>query len=106
VCLSFLDHIHDEILRKNSKFLKENMQMDGLPEKMMEKKLFSPKMVDEVKTKESQSDQVLTFLTVLRRRGSKSFDVFIECLKESSQIEVVDRLESSLEMNHVEQVHK
>jgi hypothetical protein len=27
-------------------------------------------------------------------------------LKESSQIEVVDRLESSLEMNHVEQVHK
>lgn len=101
-----MDPVHDEILRINSKFLKENIQMEGLPEKMMEKKLFSPKMVDEVKSEESQSDQVSTFLSVLRRRGSKSFDGLMECLKESSQTEVVDRLERSLEMNHVEEVHK
>ena len=100
-----MDHVHDEVLRKNCKFLKDNLKMEGLLDLMLEKGVFSPKMADEIRSKETTCDQTNTFFIILRRRGPKAFDVFMEGLRKSSQTLVLERMEHSLGLDHVDQIH-
>lgn len=100
-----MDHIHDEVLRKNCKFLKEHLKTECLVDLMVAKKVFSQKMAIDICTKVGQCEQVNEFLSKLRRRGPKAFDVFMECLYETSQTTVIERLEHSLGLDHVDQVH-
>lgn len=104
-CLFIMDHIHDEVLRKNCKFLKEHLQIQILVDLMVSRKVFSQKMANDICSKEGREEQVSEFLGKLRRRGPRAFDVFMECLYESSQTTVIERLEHSLGLDHVDQVH-
>lgn len=81
----------------------DSLILEDLLDLMIEKEIFTPNMGEEVSVKHTKKDKATQFLFTLIRRGPKAFDTFVECLNESSQDFIAEKLISTLNEEPMQQ---
>lgn len=82
-------------LRKCRVRLVNDLMVEEMFDSIESRSLFTPIMLECIKAKESRPEKVRTLLDYLQRRGPDAFDVFIQCLRESSHSHIVNYLQQT-----------
>ncbi|XP_043916375.1 caspase-9 [Protopterus annectens] len=73
------------ILRKNRLKLVSEIRVSQLYDLMISYEIFTPDMIEEIKSAGTNRDQARQLITDLETRGSRAFSVFLRCLEETGQ---------------------
>ncbi|KAL3861098.1 hypothetical protein ACJMK2_007171 [Sinanodonta woodiana] len=73
---------HREILRRSRVKIVEDLIIEEIWDKLEEKEVFTPMMIEYIKAEKTRPDQVRKLIDDLQRRGPHAYKKFIDCLKE------------------------
>ncbi|KAK3586316.1 hypothetical protein CHS0354_019976 [Potamilus streckersoni] len=77
-----MDEAHKEILRKSRVKIVEDLLIDDILDKLLEKEVFTAMMLEYIMAEKARPDQVRKLIDNLQRRGPDAYDKFILCLRE------------------------
>uniref|UniRef100_A0A8C5WG82 Caspase 9 n=1 Tax=Leptobrachium leishanense TaxID=445787 RepID=A0A8C5WG82_9ANUR len=87
-----MDEEQRQILRRNRRPLVTSLQVAELWDPLVEKGVFSNDMIEEIQSAGTRRDQARQLLIDLETRGSQAFPLFLQCLKETGQHQLVKLL--------------
>ncbi|KAK3586315.1 hypothetical protein CHS0354_019975 [Potamilus streckersoni] len=73
---------HREILRRSRVKIVEDLIIEEIWDKLEEKEVFTPMMIEYIKAEKTRPDQVRKLIDDLQRRGPLAYSKFMDCLKE------------------------
>lgn len=93
---------HKQILRRNRVALVERLKPPDLYDALLEKRVFSQDMIDEIKCSGTRRDQARQLVVDLETRGSRAFPLFVEGLRETGQQDLVELLQNGAPAVHIQ----
>ncbi|KAG7520153.1 caspase-9 [Solea senegalensis] len=90
-----MEEKHKQILQRNRIYLVTDMNPKDLYDGLIEKRVFTHDMIDEIKSAGTRRDQARQLVRDLETRGSRAFPLFLECLQETGQQNLAELLQSA-----------
>ncbi|KAM9344429.1 caspase-9 [Pholidichthys leucotaenia] len=85
---------HKKILQRNRTNLVRDLDPSTLYDGLLEKRVFTQDMIDEIKSSGTRRDQARQLVRDLETRGSRAFPLFLECLQETGQHSLIAVLQN------------
>ncbi|XP_042347807.1 caspase-9 [Plectropomus leopardus] len=89
-----MEESHRKTLRSNRSTLVKELNPSDLYDGLLEKGVFTQDMIDEIKNAGTRRDQARQLVQDLETRGGRAFPLFLECLQETDQHSLAERLQS------------
>ncbi|KAM8927379.1 LOW QUALITY PROTEIN: caspase-9 [Pelodytes ibericus] len=87
-----MEEQHRQTLRRNRVRLVTSIQLADLWDQLLEKGVFSNDMIEEIQSVSTRRNQARQLLIDLETRGSQAFPLFLLCLKDTGQHDLVQLL--------------
>ncbi|XP_032426622.1 LOW QUALITY PROTEIN: caspase-9 [Xiphophorus hellerii] len=87
-----MEEQHKNILQQNRINLVMDMDPSALYEPLLKKEVFTPDMIDAIKSSGTRRDQARQLVRDLETRGNRAFPLFLESLRESGQQGLMETL--------------
>ncbi|XP_020788107.2 caspase-9 isoform X2 [Boleophthalmus pectinirostris] len=87
-----MDERHKKILQRNRTNLVKELEPSSLYDLLLEKRVFTQDMIDEIQSAGTRRDQARQLVRDLETRGSRAFPLFLESLEETGQVRLVQAL--------------
>lgn len=81
-----MEESHRNILRRNRTNLVTQLNPSALYDGLLEKGVFTQDMIEEIQSSGTRRDQARQLVRDLETRGSRAFPLFLECLRETGQL--------------------
>ncbi|XP_003978524.2 caspase-9 [Takifugu rubripes] len=88
-----MEERHKKILQRNRTNLVGELDPSSLYDGLIEKRVFTHDMIDEIKSSGTRRDQARQLIRDLETRGSRAFPLFLECLQETGHHTLVELLQ-------------
>ncbi|XP_076022706.1 caspase-9 [Genypterus blacodes] len=95
-----MDVVHKKILQGNRVNLVKNLDPAPVYDCLIEKGVFTPDMIDEIKSSGTRRDQARQLVRDLETRGSLAFPLFLQCLQETEQHSLAELLQTGAPTVH------
>ncbi|XP_059189262.1 caspase-9 [Centropristis striata] len=89
-----MEETHKKILLRNRTNLVENLDPSILYDGLIEKRVFTQDMIDEIKSSGTRRAQARQLVQDLATRGSRAFPLFLQCLQETEQHSLAELLQN------------
>ncbi|XP_020506529.2 caspase-9 [Labrus bergylta] len=96
-----MEERHKKILQRNRTNLVTEMDPSSLYDCLFEKGVFTHDMIDAIKSSGTRRDQSRQLVRDLETRGSRAFPFFLECLQETGQHSLAEKLQNGAPAVHV-----
>nr|WGL47435.1 caspase-9 [Rachycentron canadum] len=97
-----MEESHKKILQRNRTSLVKDLDPSSLYDSLLEKGVFTPDMIDEIKSSGTRRDQARQLVRDLETRGSRAFPCFVLCLQETGQLSLAELLLSGAPAVHLQ----
>ncbi|XP_075882237.1 caspase-9 [Nelusetta ayraudi] len=97
-----MEERHKQILRRNRVALVERLKPSDVYDVLLEKRVFSQDMIDEIKCSGTRRDQARQLVVDLETRGSRVFPLFLESLRETGQQGLAELLQNGAPAVHIQ----
>ncbi|XP_038149048.1 caspase-9 [Cyprinodon tularosa] len=87
-----MEEQHRKILRQNRIILVRDLDPSSLYDALFQKGVFTQGMIDEIKGSGGKQNQARQLVIDLETRGSRAFPLFLDCLRESGQQDLLEVL--------------
>lgn len=88
-----MEERHKKILQRNRTSLVQNLEPSSLYDLLLEKRVFTQDMIDEIKSAGTRRDQARQLVRDIETRGSRAFPLFLGILQETGHISLVKALQ-------------
>lgn len=88
-----MEERHKRILQRNRTNLVKELDPSSLYDLLLEKRVFTQDMIDEIKSAGTRRDQARQLVRDLETRGSRAFPLFLEILQETGHLALVQALQ-------------
>ncbi|XP_073326289.1 caspase-9 [Pagrus major] len=89
-----MEERHRKILQRNRSNLVEGLDPTNLYDGLIEKRVFTQDMIDEIKSSGTRREQARKLVVDLETRGSRAFPLFLQCLQETGQHSLAELLQN------------
>uniref|UniRef100_A0A3B4ZEK0 Caspase 9 n=1 Tax=Stegastes partitus TaxID=144197 RepID=A0A3B4ZEK0_9TELE len=89
-----MEERHKRILQSNRSVLMGGLDPSKLYDGLLEKRVFTQDMIDEIKNSGTRRDQARQLVRDLETRGSRAFPLFLQCLHETGQQSLAEILQN------------
>lgn len=88
-----MEERHKKILQRNRTNLVKDLDPSSLYDLLLEKRVFTQDMIDEIKSAGTRRDQARELVRDIETRGSRAFPLFLEILQETGHLALVQLLQ-------------
>ena len=88
-----MEQRHRDVLRDNWVYLIDNLSPDFLLPLLYQNRILSQDLIDQIESEATLKRKNYAFLTILQRRGSNAFPLFLQALVDSDQNHIRERLQ-------------
>uniref|UniRef100_A0A8C6SJK4 Caspase 9, apoptosis-related cysteine peptidase n=1 Tax=Neogobius melanostomus TaxID=47308 RepID=A0A8C6SJK4_9GOBI len=88
-----MEERHKKILQRNRTNLVKELDPSRLYDLLLEKRIFTQDMIDEIKSAGTRRDQARELVRDIATRGSRAFPLFVEILRETGHLSLVEALQ-------------
>ncbi|XP_077400800.1 caspase-9 isoform X2 [Vanacampus margaritifer] len=85
---------HKKILQRYRINIVTSLEPSSMYDRLLQKGVFTPDMIEKIKSSGTRRDQARQLARDLATRGSRAFPLFLECLKDSEQHSLAELLQS------------
>lgn len=88
-----MEERHKKILQRNRTNLVKDLEPSSLYDLLLEKRVFTQDMIDEIKSAGTRRDQARQLVRDLETRGSRAFPLFVEILQQTEHLALAQLLQ-------------